>query len=93
MNFSSVTSFEIYTRWEKAVSLLSSEGPDEDSTALRTLNFECVTSNPPVPCLSVPWLRSQSLFVPLAGSLDFSVVIDDMPLIFCRTRSYVSLCT
>lgn len=65
------------------------------------LNFRCVTSSPPVykyfqceiPCLSVCWLRSQSLFVTLAGCLDFSVVIDDTALIFCRIGSYSSLLT
>ena len=65
------------------------------------LNFSCVTSSPPVckyfqceiPCLSVRWLRSQSLFVTLDGCLDFSVVIDDTALVFCRIGSYISLFT
>lgn len=100
MNFSSVTSFETYTRWEKAVSLLNSKGPGEDSTALRS-EFHVCHQQPTgvtyfqyeIPCLSVPRLRSQSLFITLAGCLDFSVVIDDMALIFCRIGSYISLFT
>lgn len=35
VNFSSVTNFETYTKWEKATYLLNSKGQSKDSTALR----------------------------------------------------------